>query len=181
MKITQKKSKAQPKHVNESGLHKHTYPFSYLINRTAYKTFSSTGAPHHTKLKHLEKCEHLPAKIYINNCTHIFMMHPTEIINTKVLHIRRAKILHSSQPKNCWNYTYLFCPSKVRTKPMNLFYDKGLHGTLEFNEDTSITEANSPYLQWGTPPLLKQISHIYICDSFQPLKTISSTQYLTVF
>ena len=46
---------------------------------------------------------------------------------------------------------------------MNLLYDNGLHGTLElneFNEDT---------------PLLKQIVHIYMYDSSQPSKIISST------
>ena len=44
---------------------------------------------HSTKLKHLKKCEHLPAKKHINNCTHKFMMHPAaapELLDKPVQH-----------------------------------------------------------------------------------------------
>ena len=120
--------------------------------------FNGRGAALYTKLKRLEKCEHLKAKTYINNCTNKFMMHPTEIINNMVLHIRLVKILYSCLPKNYWSYSYLFISFQSETKHMNLLYDNGLHGTLELIEDTPITEENSPYLHVWFIPTSKTIS-----------------------
>ena len=75
------------------------------------------------------------------------MVHSTEINNIKGLQILRIKILHSCQSKNYWSYRYLSFPFQSETKPVNLLYDNGLHGTLEFNEDIPIiTKANSPHL-----------------------------------